>query len=174
MRSTAFVPVILFLLLPACTRTETVRPAPDVGVTSAPVPPARRSVYRLDFVLTTRDASAQAPTTFSYVVEDNRDAELVVGKNVPLQPWMALAVAGVPRADTGLKVHSRATTEGDSVLLEVRLEVSAAEPGSGPIAIRKFVSAGMVLLTPGKPSTVVTLDEAPKHYDLVVTATKVR
>ena len=180
MRSTALLPVLSFLLLPACARTETVRPVPSVAVTSAPVPPARRSLYRLDFVLTTKDAGASpAPETFSYVVEDDGGpGEIDSGTNTPptVVATPSSATIANPRMDVGLHVKSHLRSQGPNVLLDVDLEYSSAEPRStaGPITTRKFRSTGKALVAPGKPATVVSFDEAQKHYDLAVTATQVR
>lgn len=161
MHSTPLVPFLLLLLVPACARTESVRTAPPLAVTSASVPRAVRGLYRLDFVLSTKDAgTARPPETFSYVVEDD-------GASGEIN-------SGVP--DLGLQVKSNLRSQGPNVVVDVELQLNTADARStpGPVTIRKFASRGKVLLAPGKTGTVVSLDEAQKHYDLAVTATQVR
>lgn len=139
-------------------------------------------VYRFDFVLTPKDPkdASLTPTSFSVSIADHQSGEVMIGKNVPLGTAAAPApgdknvhTGGSPRMDVGLKVKAHPNSIGGSsdILVDVDLELSAVEAGG---AVRKLTSHGVVVATPGKASPVVSLDDDKRHYDLVVTPTKIR
>jgi hypothetical protein len=146
----------------------------------APPPrPSERHVYRLDFVLRTEEAgTAPASTSFTLTLGEFERGEVMVGKNLPL-PSAATAPPGTPsavpplggRQDVGMKVVATCHVVGEDVLLEVSTELSAFEPPSG---IRKMVSRGNALASPGKPALVTTLDVDHGRHELTVTATRLR
>lgn len=130
-------------------------------------------VYRLDFVLSSKDGAAAATTSFSLILEEGRNGEVVVGKNVPLSPPPANGVTTAsPRQDVGLKVkalyHSSAT---DELLFDIATEMSSYDP---PSAIRKVLVNGNAVAAAGKSAVVMRLDDDRKHYELAVTPTKIR
>jgi hypothetical protein len=146
--------------------------------TSAATPPratAERPIYRFDFVLAASDAATPASTTsFTLTLQEFEKGEMIVGKNVPLStpaPTATGTQAASPRQDVGMKVVATFRTSGDDVLLDVNTEMSAFEP---PSSIRKVVSRGNALASPGKPALVTTLESDSKRYQLTVTPTKVR
>jgi hypothetical protein len=150
------------------------------ATTQGSPPPAHPSdvagphVYRFDFVLTSNDGSTAAPTTsFTLNLQEGQRGEVVIGKNVPLSapPAVPGVTAPSPRQDVGLKVSADFRTLGDDVLLEVTTEMSAFEP---PSAIRKVVAKGNALASANRPSLVTSLDDDRKHYQLMVTPTKLR
>jgi len=132
-------------------------------------------VYRFDFVLTVKDGSGAAtPSTFTLVLEDGHPGEVHVGKNVPLTlapPSGTGPALASPRQDVGLKVKAIFRPLGDDVLLDVNLEMSQHDP---PSTIRKVTATGNALASPGKPALVTVLDDDKKHWELNVTATKMR
>ena len=140
-----------------------------------------RHVYRFDFVLTSNEgAAAPSSTSFTLNLEDGQKGELLVGKNVPISPAPAAAPPGAPagmggfaapRQDVGTKVLASFRSQGDDVLLEVSLEMSAFDP---PSTIRKVVARGNALAAVGKPALVTTLEDDHKRYQLSVTSTKLR
>lgn len=157
-----------------------------------PPPGDRQHVWRLDFVLTPKDAkdATLTPTTFTVNLPEHSSGEMMVGKNVPLQtnaPFPPTSggnappfhAGGVARQDVGLKVkaHIQPFPGGaDDFLLDVDLELSAVEGGSGaPVAtIRKITSHGSAVAVAGKSTLIVSLDEDKRHYELTVTPTKLR
>lgn len=129
-----------------------------------------RHVYRFDFVLSSNDGTAPSPaTSFTLNLEEGDKGEVHVGKNVVLQSPSSTGAA--PRQDVGLKVGARWNAAGDDVLLEVVTEMSAFEP---PTTIRKVVTKGDAVAPAGKPTLVASLDDDHKHYQLMVTPTKLR
>jgi hypothetical protein len=162
--------------------TTTCPKAADVPVPAAKVslPPEIAHVYRLDFVL--------APGgSYTMEVEENRNGEILVGANVPLQvaPSAASSTPGAvppvafvsPRQDVGLKLRAQVRANGDDVLVHTNLEWSFAEGvGVGPTIIHKMVSAGDAIVALGKPVLFQSIDDPQdkKRYQLTVTATKLR
>ena len=135
---------------------------------------SERHVYRFDFVLSSDEGGA-APTSASFTLnlQELEKGEVVFGKNVALSTAGATASGPAPiaRQDVGIKVSVICRAVGDEVVLEVSAEVSSFEP---PSTVRKVVSRGSALATPGKPSLVATLDEDHQRHRLTVTATKLR
>jgi hypothetical protein len=172
------------------------------SLTSAPVPSnmppppppshgvaERGHVWRLDFVLTPKDAkdATLAPTTFTINIPDHQSGEIMVGKNVPLQvsgppvPATGGSAAAphlmTPRQDVGLKVKAHIqpfANGGDDFLMDVDLELSAVDSGTPVSSIRKLTARGAAVAMGGKSSMIVSLDDDKWHYELTVTPTKLR
>jgi hypothetical protein len=164
------------LTLFGCTSSRATPPAATAAAPpSAPIPssaPSRRAgqVYRLDFVLSSKDSSGGVvDTTFTLNLEETHAGEVLVGKNVALAA--APGPSSSPRQDVGLKVKARFEPAGDDLLLDVATELSTFEP---PSVIRKVVAEGNALAAPGKSTLVVSLDSDERHYELSVTPTKLR
>jgi hypothetical protein len=128
----------------------------------------RRAVYRLEFALRAKDASATTPsTTFSIQVADEDFGEMMVGHNLPLPPLQPNGAA--PRQDVGLKVKAHVRERAaDDLLVDVATELSAAEGGS----VRKVVSRGSVLARPGAQAVVTRVVDDTQTYELLVTASR--
>lgn len=155
---------------PAATATSS-GPSSTTTPTSAI---ADRHVYRFDFVFTTSDGGTSTATSFTLNLEDAQRGEVLVGKNVSLSaaPAGGGPPSGGPRQDVGLKVVAVFwTMGGDDALLELTTEMSTVE---GQSSIRKVVSKGDALATPGKSTLVMSLDDEHKRYQLTVTPTKLR
>jgi hypothetical protein len=148
---------------------------PPMIASPIPRPPPGTQIYRLDFVLASKEGPATpANTAFTLILNEGHKGEVLVGKNVPLTPAPANPsgpLVGSPRQDVGLKVVAQFRVMGDDLLLEVQTEMSTFEP---PTTIRKVVSQGDALAAVGKSSLVTSLDEDKKHYQLTVTATRLR
>lgn len=169
---------------PAATAT------PPVGTTTAPslhTALLDEHVWRFDFVLTTKDdvENTIKPTEFTLNVQEHRNGEIMVGRNVPLHTFPpdkiaagnALgAIASPPRQDVGLKVkvHVDPVTKAEAVLLDTDLELSAVESGAPTSSIRKVTSHVTVAMGPGAPVIVTNLNDDGRHYELKATATKIR
>lgn len=152
-------------LLPACARPEA-SPASHAGAHTA------HGLYHLAFVFTTTDGAAKTTTqTFEQVVEEDDNAFLHAGKNVPLVlPSIAGAkLDAVPRQDVGLKVKSRLEQRDGRLVVGVDFEESAAED-TNPVTIRKMSTYGKALVTAGQPAEIFRIDEAGKRYSLSVVA----
>ena len=134
-------------------------------------------VYKLEFVLTPKDAkdATLTPTSFTLNVADHSERRGHDRKEHPARPRAAAhgrqrevrprMPGGTPRVDIGLKVkaHPQSFDTGSDVLVDVDLEMSTAESGG---AIKKVVSHGSVVATPGKSGLVVSLDDDKRHWDL--------
>jgi hypothetical protein len=132
------------------------------SVASAPL---AHHVYRLDFVVTTAEASkASTPSKYTINIEENQHAELRVGANIPL---------GNVRTDVGLKLRCQVSSMGDDLLVHNDTELSAVEDLP---AIHKVSASGDAVVSPGKPTLVASLEEPVSHrrYEVTVTATKLR
>jgi hypothetical protein len=152
---------------------------PPTSAPPTPPPPSHGEhashVYRLDFVLTGDPSSGSPSTSFTLNLMEHEKGSVHVGKNVPLSPPPTTGIATTPavgaRQDVGLKVAAQYRIVGDDLLLEVSTEMSSWDP---PSTIRKISANGNALATPGKQAIVMSLDEDKKHYQLAVTATKLR
>ncbi len=165
--------------LPAATTSSA--PAPPRVLAASPSPPPSREtvgergapphherMYRLDFVVTSADGSASA---FSLGVAERRRGEIMIGKNVPLSvaaPNGSTPPPSAPRQDVGLKISAEVAPNGDDIVVHVNVESSAFDP---PSAIRKLVASADILATPGKPTSVIKLDDDHKHFEVTVLAT---
>jgi hypothetical protein len=101
-------------------------------------------------------------------LEEERPSEVHSGANVPLGQN-----GGGPRQDVGLKLKARYDMVGDDLVLEVDTEQSAMDDGG---VVRKLSAHGAAVVTPGKPSTLISVDDAAgkKRLLVTVTATKLR
>jgi hypothetical protein len=128
-------------------------------------------VYRVDYVVSAKDASAPAATSSAYtmVLEERRGGEVMVGSNVPL------SATSPARTDVGLKIHGQFTrADGDAVLVETRVEMTFKEDGGG--GFRKLGATTEAFVPAGQPTLVASLDDPAslRRYQLTVTATRVR
>jgi hypothetical protein len=167
----------------ASASTTSASPPPPPPPAPAPAPsaphpsPDRAHVYRLDFVLTSKEGPAAATTSFSLTLEEGRHGEVLVGKNVPISSAAPPAAGGnapapaSARQDVGLKVKAQYRATNDDLLFDIVTEMSTYDP---PSTIRKVFVTGSVLAATGKPTLVMNLDDDRKHYELDVTPTKIR
>lgn len=136
----------------------------------------RAHVYRLDFVVTSGEASAPpSKEQFTLNLLDREHGDISVGRDVPLQAG-GLNGAVSPRTDVGLRLGATCSSSGEDVLAQVRLEVSDPEnvlPGI-PTAIHKATGEGDVLLKLGEPTLALRMDDGHKQYDVNVLATRLR
>jgi hypothetical protein len=105
-------------------------------------------------------------------LEENRRGQIATGSNVPLMP------SGGSRVDVGMKVKAMFYSVGDDILIESDAELSSAESGAPgqPSTIHKVSATGEALVSPGKPTLVASAEDPQghSHYQLIVTATKLR
>jgi hypothetical protein len=154
---------------------QTCPPSTSAGTAQRLQGAGERHIYRFDFVLTGTDGTnPPSSTSFTMVIQEGEKGEVVVGKNValvPAAPPGSASAPASPRQDVGTKVAAFYRTSGDDVVLEVSTEMSAFEP---PTSIRKMVSKGNAIASPGKSSLVTSLVAEHKHVQLTVTPTKLR
>jgi hypothetical protein len=132
----------------------------------APRPPEQRRVFRLDFVVSTTDASKPvASSTYTLNLEEEHGGELHLGTNV--------ALSAQARQDVGLKIHCSYEMVGEDLLLHNSTEISSFDD---PPAIRKISTSGDGVVTPGKLALIDSLEDPVSHrrYEVAVTATKLR
>lgn len=137
-------------------------PVLALAATQASAAPTH-ALYRLDFELTTTAAGKPAYTTalFSLNLDEHRQAEAVIGDNVPLG-------GNAARQNVGLKVKASFEMYGADLLLDVDTELTAiASP-----TIHKIETRDVALATPGKKAVVASIDRDGVHTQLVVTPTK--
>jgi hypothetical protein len=128
-----------------------------------------RHLYRFDFVVSGGAEKAGSTSgTYSVALEEDRPGEVHAGANVPLGQN-----GGGPRQDVGLKIKASYVLSGDDLVLEVDTEQSAQDEGG---VIRKLTSRGAAVVSPGKPSTIINVDDAAgkKRLQVNVTVTKLR
>jgi hypothetical protein len=162
-------------------KPEACPPVTSAGTSQRLPGAADRPIHRFDFVLTANDGTAApSSTAFTMTLQEGEKGEAVVGRNVSLTPATppgSPPAAPGPRQDVGAKVAAFYRTSGDDVVLEVSTEMSSLEP---PTSIRKTVSKGNVLASPGKPAVVASVDDdaggagGKRRVQLTVTATKLR
>lgn len=129
-------------------------------------PVAERRVFRLDFVVSTTDASKPvSSSTYTLNLEEERGGELHLGNNV--------ALSSSARQDIGLKIHCEYEMVGDDLLLHNSTEMSSFDD---PPSIRKIATSGDAVLVPGKLALIDSLEDPTSHrrYEVAVTATKLR
>jgi hypothetical protein len=167
--------VALAALVPLAFAAGCARPLANAATASAAPAPAacaarkddRRAVYRLDFALRAKNASAPTPsTTFSLQIADDDVGEMMIGHNLPLQPLQPNSPT--PRQDVGLKVKAHLRARESDLLLDVSTELSAADGAS----VRKVVSRGSVLARPGAQAVVSRVVDEAQTYELLVTASR--
>jgi len=128
-----------------------------------------RHLYRFDFAVSGgAEKTGSSSGTYSMALEEDRSGEVVAGANVPLGQN-----GGGARQDVGLKIKARYDLSGDDLVLEVDTEQSALDDGG---VIRKLVARGAGVVTPGKPSTLISVDDSAgkKRLQVTVTVTKLR
>ncbi len=159
----------------ACARTP-----PPVGVAevaaqasprvaTAKAAPAARHVYRLDYLVKITEGSSATVAAYSLGLEEGRSGEVRTGVNVPLQR----GATGSLRQDVGVVVRSSYNVAGDDLILHASVETSAADDLP---AIRKLSTSGDVVVVPGTPALVASVDDPSGRvkYTVEVTATKLR
>jgi hypothetical protein len=128
--------------------------------------PEAGHVYRLDFVVSSSDASKPVShSSYTMNLEEDRPGELHLGTNV--------ALSSQARMDVGLKIHCSYAMVGDDLLLHNATEMSSFDE---PPTVRKIATSGDALLAPGKLALVNSLEDPVNHrrYEIEVTATKLR
>lgn len=128
-----------------------------------------RHLHRFDFVVSGgAEKTGSSSGTYSMVLEEERPGEVHAGANVPLGQN-----GGGARQDVGLKIKARYEMVGEDLVLDVDTEQSALDDGG---VIRKLTARGAGVVTPGKPSTLISVDDAAgkKRLQVSVTVTKVR
>jgi hypothetical protein len=142
-------------------------------------PPAKaHHVYRLDYAVSVSEPG-KAAVTSSYVlnVEEGNSGEVHAGANIPLVTSSSPSHAS-PRQDVGVLLRCQLTRAGNDLLLHDTAELSSPElrDDDGPGAIHKISANDDVVVTPGKPALVASVEEPVSHarYEITVTATKLR
>ena len=137
-----------------------------------------RQMYRLDFALSSNDPKATVPQgTFTMNLLEDETGVLSMGRSVVLAAATTSdkpgSLGGAPRADVGLMLRESFRMVGEDLLVTSNTELSGMEDGG---AIRKLVANDQALVPSGKPTLVSSIDDSTshKHYQVMVTATKLR
>ena len=143
---------------------KTLLPTVALLATQASAAPSH-ALYRLDFELTTTQVGKPAATTalFSINLDEHRQAEAMIGENVPL------GGASAARQNVGIRVKASFEMYGSDLLLDIDTELTSlvASP-----TIHKIEARDVALATPGKKAVVASIDRDGVHTQLVVTPTK--
>jgi hypothetical protein len=141
---------------------KTLLPALALLATNASAAPTH-ALYRLDFELTTMQGGKATTALFSLNLDEHRQAEAVIGDNVPV------GGASAARQNVGMKVKTSFEMYGTDLLLDVDTELTsvAAAP-----TVHKIEARDVALATPGKKAVVASIDRDGVHTQLVVTPTK--
>ncbi len=139
------------------------------------------AVYRLNFAIHEMDSGKRLNTrNYTMLLESGGKGVLKVGTKVPI------ATAPGPNTqytyiDVGVNVDARIVEQGSQLRLNANIEVSnlGAErenQGRPMPQVRQLRSDVDAWIPAGKPTPVVTLDDpaTSKHYEIEVTATKVK
>jgi hypothetical protein len=110
-------------------------------------------------------------TALSLAVTGDTPALAKTGESVPLGVGPDGGI-GTPRQDTGSRVKTTARAHANGAVLEMDLEVSAAEGTSGPAVIRKLRMHGPVAVMFDKPTKIFTADDNGQRYEVTATAKK--
>ena len=140
--------------------------ATGAGRAQAAKRPEPGHVYRLDFVVSSSDASKPVShSSYTMNLEEDRSGELHLGTNVALSPQA--------RMDVGLKIRCSYAMVGDDLLLHNATEISSFDD---PPTVHKIATSGDALVAPGKLALVNSLEDPVNHrrYEIEVTATKLR
>ncbi len=150
-----------------CAPRTVVPPAPN----APPKAPEARHVYQLDYAIKASDGATTTVSSYSLSLEEGRHSEIRSASNVPLRPsGGANGVVGA-RQDIGMLLRSTYVLAGNDLLLRGTLETSSMEDGA---AIRKVSSNADALVTPGKPTVILRVEDAHVKVAVEVTATKLR
>jgi len=137
-----------------------------------------RQMYRLDFTLSSNDPKTTVPQgAFTMNLLEDQMGLLSTGRSVVLAAATTSDKQGIgtgnARADVGLVLRESFRMVGDDLLMTSDTELSGVEDGG---AIRKLSANDQALVTPGKSTLVSSIDDGTshKHYQVMVTATKLR
>jgi hypothetical protein len=128
-------------------------------------------VSRLDFVIAESEGGkTTASTAYSLTLREHTTGEIKMGANVPVagsNPGTTM------RVDVGLVLRANWSAVGDALLIEDDVEISAPKDAQ---TFHKIAVKGNAFALPGKPAVLAKLEDPAgrKHYQVTVTATKVR
>ena len=137
--------------------------------------------YRLNFSFHELENAKRLNTrNYTMMIEPNSWAKLNVGSKVPV-PSNAGPGAQYTYVDVGVNVRARLQEQGSDLRLHAEIEVSNLgvdrEAQNRPLPqIRQIRADVDAILTPGRATPVVTLDDpaAPRQYEIEVTATRMK
>jgi hypothetical protein len=139
---------------------------PPVAAITPNRPEAPRSVYRLDFVLATTDASGTTNSAFTMNLEEQQHGSVMVRRNVPIGPPGSSSA----RQDVGIRVGANFRSVGEDILVQVESETSMSEPPT----VRKASTHSVVLAMVNRSSLISVVDDDHRRVQLSVTPTRLR
>ena len=130
-------------------------------------------VYRVDFALHEFEQAKRVGThNYSLLLQDSGYGKIRMGTKVPVTNGNATQYI-----DIGLTLDCHLHERESQVALDIDIETSSMEAGqqAGPQMIRQVKASSVAAVTPGKPTTVIAMDDitAKRRYEVEVTATKV-
>ena len=136
------------------------------------------NLYRLDLRVTElKNGSTASEREYVLLVRADTDAQIRTGNRVPVTTADKLEYLSV-----GLHIDCHLSEQGDKIRVNISSEINSfvlPQQAEGdfdePPVIRAISSRVDTAVTPGKPTTVSTIDDvmSDSRYVLVVTATKV-
>jgi hypothetical protein len=139
------------------------------------------AVYRLNFAFHETENGKSANTrNYTMLISPQSNAKLNAGTKLPV-PSGPAANQQYTYVDVGVSVHANVQDRGSQLLLNAGIEVSnlgAERENAGPRAPRiQQLRADINTLIPlGQATSIATLDDpvSPKHYEIEVTANKIK
>ena len=147
------------------------------GVCAQEQPVAKRiGSYRVDFAVHESEQGKRVSThNYSLLIHDGGSGRIRMGNKVPVTSG-----SGIQFVDIGLNLDCRVHERDAQVTLDADVSMSGVDAdqqgkAAGPV-IRQVQSSTMAAVTPGKPTTILTMDDpaAKRRYEIEVTATKVQ
>ena len=133
-------------------------------------------IYKLDYVLTTRDGNQPATQRrYSLLIESGAQGRLRTGSRV----YYATAENQFQAAEVGFNLTCRVREKGDKLSAEIELgvtDVGPVLPPSKSPSVNSETVQTTLSLTPGQPAKAFVWDSAagasPRRYEIDVTATR--
>ena len=139
------------------------------------------SVYRLQFVVReTENGKSMDTRNYTMLVLPNNSNKLNAGTKVPV-PTGPPNSSSFTYVDVGVNLRAKMEERGPLMLLSTEIEISnlgAERENSGRPAprIQQLRATVDTAITPGQATPIASLDDpaTPRHYEIQVTATKVK
>jgi hypothetical protein len=139
------------------------------------------AVYRLSFALhETENGKSAGTRNYTMLIAPQSNAKLSAGTKLPV-PAGAAANQQYTYVDVGVSVHANVQERGSQLLLNAGIELSnlgagRENAGQTPPRIEQLRADINTVIPLGQATSLATLDDpvSPKHYEIEVTAAKVK
>jgi hypothetical protein len=138
------------------------------------------ALYRLQFTLReTENGKATDTRNYTLQVLPHVSNKLNVGTKVPIPS--SPGSTAITYVDVGVNVRAKLEERGPLLVLDAEIEVSnlgadRANTGSPAPRIQQLRATVNTAIQPGQSTPIATLDDpaGPRHYEILVTATKLK